>query len=96
MTGIYAAVSRRRPDGSPSPQGWYPEQKLTIAEAIAGYSKGAAYASGREKTMGTIAPGKIADLTIFDRDIHQIPSDELLDVSIAGTMVGGKLRYRNW
>ena len=96
LTGIYAAVSRRRPDGSPSPQGWYPEQKLTIAEAIAGYSKGAAYASGREKTMGTIAPGKIADLTIFDRDIHQIPSDELLDVSIAGTMVGGKLRYRNW
>jgi hypothetical protein len=96
LTGIYAAVSRRRPDGSPSPQGWHPEQKLTIAEAIAAYSMGAAFTSGREKTMGSIVPGKIADLTIFDRDIHQIPGDELLDVSIAGTMVAGKLHYRNW
>jgi len=96
LTGIYAAVNRRRPDGLPSPQGWHPEQKLTIAEAISAYSMGAAFTSGREKTMGTVAPRKIADLTIFDRDIHQIPSDELLEVSIAGTMVGGKLLYRNW
>ena len=96
LTGIYAAISRRRPDGLPSPQGWHPEQRLTIAEAIAAYSMSAAYTSGREQTMGSIAPGKIADLTIFDRDIYQIPGDEIPDVRIAGTMVGGKLRYRNW
>jgi len=96
LTGIYAAVSRRRSDGWPSPQGWHPGQKLTVTEAIAAYSMGAAFASGREKRMGSIAPGKIADLTIFDQDIYQIPSDELLGAGIAGTMVAGKMRYQNW
>jgi predicted amidohydrolase YtcJ len=46
--------------------------------------------------MGSVAAGKLADLTIFERDIFAIPADELLEVGIAGTMVGGRFRYRTW
>lgn len=96
MTGIYAAVTRRRANGDPGPEGWYPDQRLTLAEAIWAYTMGAAITSGRERTMGSITPGKLADLTIFDRDIFALPPDELLDVRVTGTIVGGKLRYRSW
>jgi predicted amidohydrolase YtcJ len=94
LLGIYAAVTRRRPDGSPGPDGWYPDQRLTMHEAIAGFSFGAAVTSGREATMGTVAPGKLADLTIFDRDIFTVNHDELLDVKIVGTVVDGRFMYR--
>jgi predicted amidohydrolase YtcJ len=94
LLGIYAAVTRRRPDGSPDPDGWYPDQRLTMAEAIAGFSLSAAITSGREATMGTITPGKLADLTILDRDIFTANPDELLDVKIAGTVVDGRFMYR--
>jgi hypothetical protein len=96
LTGIYAAVARRRPDGAPGPGGWFPEQRLTMAETINAYTMGPAYASGREDTMGSISPGKLADLTIFDRDIYSIPRDELLEIGVAGTMVGGRMLYRTW
>jgi hypothetical protein len=96
LTGIYAAVARRRPDGAPGPGGWFPEQRLTMAETINAYTMGPAYASGREDKMGSISPGKLADLTIFDRDIYSIPRDELLEIGVAGTMVGGRMLYRTW
>ncbi len=96
LTGIYAAVTRRRPDGAPGPGGWYPEQRLTMAETINAYTIGPAFASGREDWMGSISPGKLADLTIFDRDIYSIPQEELLDVSVAGTMDGGRMLFRTW
>jgi hypothetical protein len=96
LKGIYAAVSRRRPDGSPGAQGWYPEQRLTMAEAIRAFTMGAAFTSGREGKMGAISPGNLADLTIFDRDIFTIPQDEILDVHISGTVVDGDFQYRAW
>lgn len=96
LLGIYAAVSRRRPDGQPGPNGWYPEQKLTMHETIHAFTRAAALTSGQEARQGSLSPGKLADLTIFDRDIFAIPTDELLDVQIAGTMVGGRFKYRNW
>jgi hypothetical protein len=94
LLGIHAAVTRRRADGSPGPDGWHPEQKLTIAETIHAFTTAAAITSGQEATHGTITPGKLADFTIFGRDIFTIPADELLDVEVSGTIVGGEFRHR--
>ena len=96
LKGIHAAVTRRQPDGKPGPDGWYPEQRLTMAEAIRAYTLGPAVAGGQEAVLGSLAPGKLADLTIYERDIFQINPDELLDVTIAGTIVGGQFKYRSW
>lgn len=94
LLGIHAAVTRRRADGTPGPDGWFPEQKLTMPETIHAFTMGAAITSGQETTQGSITPGKLADLTIFGRDIFTIPPDELLDVTIAGTIIGGEFKHR--
>ncbi|MFQ5398235.1 MAG: amidohydrolase [Anaerolineae bacterium] len=96
LLGLYAAVTRRRADGFPGPDGWRPEQKLTMTEAVRAFTMGAAYAAGQEARQGSITPGKLADFTIFPRDIFTIPADELLDMEIAGTIVGGRFRRRTW
>ena len=96
LLGIHAAVTRRRPDGSPGANGWYPEQRLTMPETIHAFTRAAAITSGQEARQGSITPGKLADLTIFERDIFTVPPDELLDVGIAATVVGGEFKYRTW
>ncbi len=96
LPGIHAAVTRRQADGSPGPDGWHPEQKLTMAETIHDFTTAAAITSGQETTQGSIAPGKLADFTIFGRDIFTIPPDELLDVEISGTIVGGQFKHRTF
>jgi predicted amidohydrolase YtcJ len=96
LLGLHAAVTRRRADGSPGPDGWYPEQKLTMAEALHAFTLAAAITSGQEQHQGSTTPGKLADLTIFERDLFTIPPDELLDLEIAGTIVNGKFRHRTW
>jgi predicted amidohydrolase YtcJ len=94
LPGIHAAVTRRRVDGRPGPDGWYPEQKLTMAETIYAFTTAAALTSGQEHHQGTISPGKLADLTVFERDLFAVPADELLSVGIAATMVGGRFRHQ--
>ncbi len=94
LLGIHAAVSRRRANGTPGPDGWHPEQKLTMAETIHAFTTAAAITSGQEARQGSIAPGKLADFTIFSQDIFAIPQDELLDVEINGTVVGGDFKHR--
>jgi predicted amidohydrolase YtcJ len=96
LKGIYAAVTRRRPDGRPGPAGWYPEQRLTMAETVEAFTLGAAFAGNREARLGSIVPGKLADLTILDRDIFAIPDDELLEVKVAATIIGGQFGYRDF
>ncbi|MFZ1396056.1 MAG: amidohydrolase [Candidatus Promineifilaceae bacterium] len=96
LPGIHAAVTRRRADGSPGPDGWHPEQKLTMPETIHAFTTAAAITSGQEATQGTITPGKLADFTIFGRDIFTIPGDELLEVEISGTVVGGEFKHRTF
>jgi predicted amidohydrolase YtcJ len=96
LLGIHAAVTRRRADGQPGPQGWYPEQRLSIEEAVRGFTTAAAFTSGQENCLGSLTAGKLADLTVFDRDLFTMPADELLDAKIDGTMIGGQFRYRNW
>ena len=94
LPGIHAAVTRRRADGSPGPQGWYPEQRLSVEEAVRGFTWGAAYAAGLEDRLGTLAPGKLADVTILDQDIFAIEPLEILKVQVLGTVVGGKFVWR--
>ncbi|RMG83298.1 MAG: hypothetical protein D6712_13220 [Chloroflexi bacterium] len=91
--GIHAAVTRRRPDGSPGPDGWYPELRLSLDEALRAYTQGPAYAAGLEHKLGKLAPGYLADLVVLDRDIYTIPAMELLEVEVIATMVGGVWRH---
>jgi hypothetical protein len=93
LINIHAAVTRQRPDGSPGPGGWYPTAKLTLAEAIAGYTRGPAYAARREGRLGELREGYCADLIVLDRDIRRLPPAELLDTRILATMLGGEWRH---
>lgn len=93
LWGIHAAVTRRRRDGTPGPDGWYPELRLTMAEALEGYTVGPAYAAGVEDHLGRLAPGYLADLVVLDRDLPTVSGDEILQTKILATMVGGQWRY---
>ncbi|CAN5370953.1 amidohydrolase [soil metagenome] len=90
FVGIHAAVTRQRADGSPGPDGWYPEARLTVDEAIRGYTQGPAWASGMENKLGTLKEGFLADLIVIDRDPWKIAPADLLNVKVLGTMVGGE------
>jgi predicted amidohydrolase YtcJ len=89
LAGIHAAVTRRRGDGSPGPGGWRPEQRVSVPQALHAYTLGAAYAGGRESSLGSIEPGKLADLTILSEDIFRIDAHEIRAVPVRATMVGG-------
>jgi predicted amidohydrolase YtcJ len=91
--GIHAAVTRRRADGSPGPNGWYANQRVTVGEAVYAYTAGAAYASGEEAIKGSLAPGKLADLVVLSQDIFAIDPAAILETDVIGTMVGGELVY---
>lgn len=88
--GLHAAVTRRRSDGSPSAEGWYPEQKLTLTEALSAYTTGAAYAANAEHRLGKLAENYLADLIVLDEDIFSMDPDHLLTMQSSGTMVGGE------
>lgn len=92
VQGLYAAVARQRPDEPDAPS-WYPEQRLTIDEAIRAYTVGAAYAGGEEGDQGTLAEGKLADFVVLDRDILQVEPAELLETRVEATIIGGEIVY---
>lgn len=93
FVGIHAAVTRRRADGYPNAEGWHPAEKLTVAEAVAGYTTGAAYAESLETVMGSIAPGKYADFIVPDRDIFTCDPMEIKDTTVKMTVVGGEVVF---
>ncbi len=88
--GLHAAVTRQRADLTPSPDGWYPEQKLSLSEALHAYTTGAAYASGQEYQLGKIAPGYLADLIVLDKDPYSVDLNELRDLRPVSMMVSGQ------
>lgn len=92
LEGIYAAVTRRTLDGA-HPEGWVPEQKITVEEALAAYTRNAAFASFEEDLKGTLEPGKLADITVLDRDLFEIAPEAIRDVSVVATIVGGRVVY---
>jgi predicted amidohydrolase YtcJ len=89
MLGLYAAVTRATLDGR-NPGGWFPEQKLTIGEAVEAYTMGSAYAEFQEKEKGSITPGKLADMVLLSDDIFTIDPVTIRDVKIMTTWMGGK------
>lgn len=93
IPNIYAAVTRRRADGTPNEAGWYPQNKVTIEEALRGFTIGPAYAAGMENRLGKIAPHYLADLVVLDRDLLKISPDEILETQVVATMVGGIWRF---
>ncbi|RMF82776.1 MAG: amidohydrolase [Chloroflexi bacterium] len=93
LKGIHAAVTRQRPDGSPGPDGWYPDARLTLDEALHGFTTGPAYAAGMESSVGKLAPGYLADLVVLSEDLYAIPPSDILHVDVIATMVGGEWRY---
>ena len=90
LLGIHAAVTRRRLDGSPGAEGWYPEERLTVMQAVDAYTRGPAAAAGVAHKMGTLTPGKLADLVVLDQDIFGIDPMAIPDTQVLGTMVGGR------
>lgn len=90
--GIYAAVTRQDASGKPE-GGWYPEQRMTVDEALRGYTIEAAYAEFEEKQKGSIETGKLADLIVVSKDPTKIAPSELLRISVLKTFVNGKIVY---
>ena len=94
MLTIYAAVTRATLDGK-NPNGWFPEQKLTVAEAVEAYTMGSAYAEFQERDKGSITPGKLADMVLLSDDIFSIDPGKIRDVKIVKTIVGGKIIWES-
>ncbi len=90
LLGIYAAVTRATLDGK-YPGGWFPEQKLTVPEAIEAYTMGSAYAEFQEKEKGSLTPGKLADMVLLSDDIFSMDPGGIKDVKAVKTIVGGKV-----
>jgi predicted amidohydrolase YtcJ len=88
--GLHAAVTRRRADGSPGLEGWHSDQRLTVQEALAGFTTGAAYAAGMEDRLGRLSPGYLADLIVLEQDPFTCDPSLLHDMSPIATMVGGE------
>ena len=92
MLTLYAATTRATLDGK-NPDGWFPEQKLTIQEAIEAYTMGSAYAEFQENEKGSITAGKLADMVLLSDDVLSIDPVKIRDVKVLKTWVGGKLTY---
>lgn len=94
MLGIYAAVTRQDLDGHP-PDGWLPDQRLSVREAVAGFTRDAAYAGFAEDRVGTLETGKQADFVVLDRDIMEIEADAIPEITVLTTVLDGEPVYRH-
>lgn len=93
MPNIYCAVTRKDLKGYPE-DGWLPGEKLTVEEAVYNYTMGGAYASFEEDIKGSITEGKLADMVVLDRNIFEIDHDEIKDIKVDMTFLGGKIVYK--
>ena len=92
LQGVYAAVTRATLDGK-HPEGWFPEQRLTVDEALRTYTQGSAYAAFQEHDKGTLAAGKLADVIVLSDDPFKIAPDKIRDLKVMMTVVGGRVVY---
>ncbi len=90
MIGLYAAVTRQFADGTPE-GGWFPQERLTMAQALEYYTLGSAYAEFAETRKGSITEGKLADLVLLSKDLFTVPPREILDTKAVLTIVGGRI-----
>ena len=92
MENIYFAVTRKRKDGTPE-GGWLPEQKLSVYEAVEAFTTKAAKACFQEDSIGKLAPGMNADAVVLAKNLFDVPQDEIKDIKVLATIVGGKIAY---
>ncbi len=92
MTGVDAAVRRQTIDGA-NPDGWHPEQRVTIAETLTAYTHTAAFAGFQEDRLGKIAPGYLADMTVLDRNLLSVSPGQYLKTGVLRTFVDGQERF---
>lgn len=92
LLGIYAAVTRRTIDGA-HPRGWFPEQRITVEEAVRAYTVNNAYAEFAEKEKGSLEPGKLADMVVLSKDIFSIPPEQIPTAKVMMTIVGGRIVF---
>lgn len=90
--GIHAAVTRQRRDGTPE-GGWYPQQRLTVQEAVWGYTMGPALVTGLSQRLGSLSPGKLADMVVVDRDIFHINPEEIAETRPVITIFNGEVVF---
>jgi len=93
LWGIHAAVTRQMRNGTPV-SGWYPDQCISVAEVVRGYTMGAAEATGRQADLGSISEAKLADLVVLDRDIYSIDPAEIAEVQVDITFLDGDIIYQ--
>lgn len=93
MDSIYVAVTRKDYSGYPA-TGWYPEERLTIDQAIYGFTMGSAYASFEEEIKGSIEEGKLADMAVLSEDIYKIAPENIKDIVVEMTIMDGKIVYK--
>ena len=93
LLGLQAAVTRKDSRGNP-PGGWFPEERLTLGECLKAFTALPAWSSKKERLLGAITPGRLADLTVFERDLFSISPDEWLGVEVEMTLVNGEIVYR--
>jgi len=92
MLGLYAAVTRQTLTGKPA-EGWFPDERISIADAIKAYTYNTAYANFEETTKGSVEVGKLADLTVLSKNLLKISPSEYLTTDVVYTIVGGKVVY---
>jgi hypothetical protein len=90
--GLYAAVTREFPEGGPA-GGFQAQEKITLEQALDAYTRGSAYAEFAEAHKGTLTPGKLADLVVFEKDLFRIPSRQILTTPVDLTVVGGRVVF---
>lgn len=94
LEGIYAAVTRRTLDRK-HPDGWIPEQTITVEDALRAYTMNGAFATFAERERGSIEMGKLADLVVIDRDLTRVSADNIRDARVLVTVVGGRIVYES-
>jgi predicted amidohydrolase YtcJ len=93
LLGIYACVTRQLTDGTPK-NGWEPQERLSAKDCLGAYTVGPAYAQFEERRKGTIAPGMLADIVVYPKDLNETRPSELLKMPVVMTIVGGKIVYQ--
>jgi predicted amidohydrolase YtcJ len=91
MRGVFSSVTRTNIQKMEPETGWFPEQKLSVWESLYYYTYGSAYGEHLENVKGSLAPGRLADLIIMDRDLFTIPPARILEASVDITIVGGRI-----
>ncbi len=94
LEGIYAAVTRKTLDDK-NPDGWYPEEKITVEQALRCYTINNAYAGFQENNLGMLKAGMLADFVVLSDDLFSIPAEKISDVKVLKTISNGKLVYNS-